>query len=60
MLDREGAADPSGVVIVGNEESVRAQLEHLATVGATDLIAAEFAKPGSPERDRTRELLRSM
>jgi len=60
MLDREGAADPSAVVIVGNEDSVRAQVEHLAAVGATDLIAAEFAKLGSPERERTRELLRSM
>jgi F420-dependent oxidoreductase-like protein len=60
MLDREGAADPSGVVIVGDEDSVRAQLAHLQAVGATDLIAAEFAKPGSPERERTRALLRSM
>jgi F420-dependent oxidoreductase-like protein len=60
MLDREGAADPSGVVIVGNEDSVRVQLEHLAAIGATDLVAAEFAKPGTPERERTRELLRSM
>jgi F420-dependent oxidoreductase-like protein len=60
MLDREGAADPSGVVIVGDEDSVRAQLAHLEAVGATDLIAAEFAKPGSPERERTRALLRSM
>ncbi len=60
MLDREGAADPSDVVIVGDEDSVRTQLEHLASIGATDLIAAEFAKPGTPERERTRALLRSM
>ncbi len=60
MLDREGAPDPSAVVIVGNEDSVRGQIEHLASVGATDLIAAEFAKPGSEEHERTRALLRSM
>ena len=60
MLDREGPGGLADVAIVGDEDAVRAQLERLAATGATDLIAAEFAKLGSEERARTRALLRSV
>jgi F420-dependent oxidoreductase-like protein len=37
MLDREGAKDPAEVAIIGDEETVAAQLRHLVELGATDL-----------------------
>ncbi|WP_084957995.1 TIGR03564 family F420-dependent LLM class oxidoreductase [Thermoactinospora rubra] len=55
MLDREGAAQPGDVAIVGDEDSVRAQIRQLAEIGVTDFAAAQFA-----EFDRTRRLLRSL
>jgi len=55
MLDREGAGGPADVAIVGDEDAVAAQLDHLAGVGATDFVAAPFGPP--EERDRTLELL---
>jgi 5,10-methylenetetrahydromethanopterin reductase len=42
MLDREGAAGPADVAIVGNEAEVSAQLDHLAAIGVTELIAVPF------------------
>jgi 5,10-methylenetetrahydromethanopterin reductase len=60
MLDREGAAGPADVAIVGDEASVLAGLERLASAGATDLVAVEFASHKSPDRARTRDLLRSL
>ena len=60
MLDREGAAGPADVAVVGDEASVLAGLERLASAGATDLVAVEFASHKSPERARTRDLLRSL
>ena len=59
MLDREGAAGPADVAIVGDEASVRSQLERIADVGVTDLVGVEFASHKSPDRARTRELLKS-
>jgi F420-dependent oxidoreductase-like protein len=58
MLDREGVAGPADVAIVGDEDAVRGQLERVRDGGASDFIAAVFG--ASEERDRTRELLRSM
>ena len=55
MLDREGAGGPADVAIVGDEDAVAAQLDHLADVGATDFVAAPFGPP--EERGRTFELL---
>jgi F420-dependent oxidoreductase-like protein len=60
MLDREGAAGPADVAIVGDEATVRAALTHLAGLGVTDLVAVEFASHRSPDRARTRDLLRSL
>jgi 5,10-methylenetetrahydromethanopterin reductase len=60
MLDREGAAGPADVAVVGDEASVLAQLERVADAGTTDLVAVEFASNRSPERARTRDLLKSL
>ena len=59
MLDREGAAGPADVAIVGTEAEVRSQIEALGEVGATDFVAVEFTTD-EPERSRTRDLLRSL
>jgi F420-dependent oxidoreductase-like protein len=59
MLDREGAAGPADVALVGDEITVRTGIERLIDAGVTDLAAAEFGASDS-ERSRTRELLRSM
>ncbi|MEV8638887.1 TIGR03564 family F420-dependent LLM class oxidoreductase [Streptosporangium sp. NPDC051023] len=55
MLDREGAAGPADVAIVGDEETVSAQIESLALAGVTDFVAAGFGGSG-----RTREFLRTL
>ncbi len=55
MLDREGAAGPADVAIVGDESQVRGALERLAAGGATDFVGA-IAATGK-ERERTLELL---
>jgi alkanesulfonate monooxygenase SsuD/methylene tetrahydromethanopterin reductase-like flavin-dependent oxidoreductase (luciferase family) len=58
MLDREGAAGPADVAIVGDEDAVAAQIQALADAGVTDFVAAEFAR--GEDRDRTRSLLRTV
>ena len=58
MLDREGAAGPSDVAMVGTEDEVKAQIEHLAKIGATDLVANIFGS--REERTRARALLSSL
>jgi F420-dependent oxidoreductase-like protein len=42
MLDREGAAGPAEVAIVGDEDSVTNQIGAVAEAGATDFSAAPF------------------
>jgi 5,10-methylenetetrahydromethanopterin reductase len=42
MLDREGAGGPADVAVVGSESEVRAQVERLAAIGATDFCGAPF------------------
>jgi 5,10-methylenetetrahydromethanopterin reductase len=59
MLDREGAAGPEDVAIIGTEAEVQAGIQRVANAGATDFVAAEFASDPD-ERTRTRELLRSL
>lgn len=58
MLDREGAAGPADVAIVGDEDSVAGQITALADCGVTDFVAAEFAA-GADGR-RTRDLLKRL
>jgi alkanesulfonate monooxygenase SsuD/methylene tetrahydromethanopterin reductase-like flavin-dependent oxidoreductase (luciferase family) len=42
MLDREGAAGPADVAVVGDEAAVLRQLDQLADAGATDFSAAPY------------------
>ncbi|MCG5214810.1 LLM class F420-dependent oxidoreductase [Streptosporangium sp. KLBMP 9127] len=50
MLDREGAAGPADVALVGDEESVAAQVEELAGAGVTDFVANDYSGGGSAGR----------
>ena len=43
MLDREGAAGPADVAVVGDEDTVRAGVTAMADAGCTDFLAVEFA-----------------
>ena len=43
MLDREGAAGPADVAIVGDHDAIGEQLLRLAEAGATDFIASLYA-----------------
>jgi 5,10-methylenetetrahydromethanopterin reductase len=58
MLDREGAAGPADVAIVGTEDAVATQITALADCGVTDFVATEFAR-GDDQR-RTRDLIKTM
>ncbi len=42
MLDREGAAGPADVAIVGSESEVKEQIRRLAAIGTTDFCGAPF------------------
>jgi F420-dependent oxidoreductase-like protein len=58
MLDREGAAGPADVAIVGDESAVGAALERLREAGATDFLAIPFAVEGDAEAfERTRSFV---
>ncbi len=39
MLDREGARGPGDIALIGNEQSLRRQLEQLRSIGVTDFNA---------------------
>jgi 5,10-methylenetetrahydromethanopterin reductase len=58
MLDKEGAAGPGDVAIVGPEDAVAEQVRALASSGVTDFVAAEVTR--GPEGPRTRALLRTL
>jgi 5,10-methylenetetrahydromethanopterin reductase len=58
MLDREGAAGPADVALVGDEAAVEAQLADLADAGVTDFVAGEFGR--GQDAVRTRRLLTSL
>jgi F420-dependent oxidoreductase-like protein len=58
MLDREGAAGPGDVAIVGNEDSVAEQISALSDAGVTDFVAGEYAR--GDDGPRTRALLRRL
>jgi F420-dependent oxidoreductase-like protein len=58
MLDREGAAGPADVAIVGDEDAVAAQITALAGAGVTDFVAGEYAR--GDDAARTRRFLSSL
>ena len=58
MLDRECAAGPGDVAVVGREDQVIEQIRALADAGVTDFVAAEYAR--GPDGPRTRALLRTL
>jgi F420-dependent oxidoreductase-like protein len=58
MLDREGAAGPADVAIVGDAASVTKELGRMADSGATEFVASIFGDRF--ERAETRALLKSM
>ncbi len=58
MLDREGAAGPGDVAIVGDEDAVAAQIRALADAGVTDFVAGEYAR--GADGPRTRAFLRKL
>ena len=58
MLDREGAAEPKDVSIVGDEEHVASVVRGLADIGVTDFVAVPAGTPD--ELARTRKLLTSL
>jgi 5,10-methylenetetrahydromethanopterin reductase len=55
MLDREGAAGPEDLAVVGDEDSVSERLAEVEAVGATQVMASLFGRP--EEKDRSRALL---
>jgi F420-dependent oxidoreductase-like protein len=58
MLDKEGAAGPADVAIVGTEDSVADQISALAEAGVTDFVAGEYAR--GEDGARTRAFLRTL
>ncbi len=58
MLDKEGAAGPADVAIVGAEDTVAGQIRALAECGVTDFVAGEFGT--GTERQRTRDVLKRL
>lgn len=57
MLDKEGAAGPADVALVGTKAEVRAGIESIRDAGATDFVAVEFHGSGAVHAD-TRDVLR--
>jgi F420-dependent oxidoreductase-like protein len=55
MLDREGAAGPADVAVIGDEETVARQLAAFVDAGTTDVLGSLFGTP--EEQDRTLALL---
>jgi alkanesulfonate monooxygenase SsuD/methylene tetrahydromethanopterin reductase-like flavin-dependent oxidoreductase (luciferase family) len=50
VLDREGAAGPADVAVVGDEESVLRQVARLRDAGTTEFLAAPFGTPQEQQR----------
>lgn len=59
MLDREGAAGPEDVALIGTAAEVRAGIERIRDGGATDFVAVEFSRDPAVAT-ATRDLLRSL
>ena len=59
MLDKEGAAGPADVAIVGDEAALAAGIKAVEAAGATDFVGAVFGASAA-DRDRTVEFLSSL
>ncbi|RDI63927.1 LLM class F420-dependent oxidoreductase [Nocardia pseudobrasiliensis] len=55
MMDREGAAGPADLAIVGTEDQVAARIHEIIASGATEFVGALFTRDESAAR--TRKLL---
>jgi F420-dependent oxidoreductase-like protein len=53
MLDREGAALPGDIAVVGTEEEVTAQIRRFADVGATEFSGAVYGTPEEVARSQS-------
>jgi F420-dependent oxidoreductase-like protein len=62
MLDKEGAAGPADVSIIGDEAAVERQIRDLASAGVTDFFGAMFPVGDDAQGSlaRTRALLKSL
>lgn len=62
VLDREGAAGPEDVAVVGNEAEVEAQVRAMAEAGATDFMTWTFpvGEDARASLDRTWSLMKSL
>ena len=58
VLDREGAAGPADIAVVGDEGAIAAGVQRMADAGADELVASIFGSP--EERDRTRAFLKTL
>jgi len=59
MLDKEGAAGPADVAILGDEETVRAGIQRYADAGVTDFNAAVGGSITGQPDTRTLDVLKS-
>lgn len=59
ILDREGAAGPADISLIGDEATVRAGLTAMADAGVTDFAASLFI-PRNEDRERTLAVLRDI
>ena len=58
MLDREGADTPGDIALVGDEDSVAAQVRALADAGVTEFGASIYGS--EEEQQKTRALMKSL
>ena len=58
MLDKQGAAHPEDVALLGTEEQIETQLRQLQEAGTTDFVGVVFGS--EDERSRTEEFLGSL
>ncbi len=59
MLDREGAAGPADIALLGDENALRGQIQRLESIGVTDFNAA-IVDVEDGARERTLEFLASL
>jgi 5,10-methylenetetrahydromethanopterin reductase len=58
VLDREGAAGPADIALIGDEKAIAAGVKRIADAGATEMCASIFGT--AEEQSRTQEFLASL